>query len=46
MDPVQILNLNRRHILGHEPEMPVTKALGFLLAKAKMCTLNMMWLRH
>jgi len=46
MEPVQSLNLNRRYISGLEPEMPVTKAHGFLLAKAKIYILNMLWLRY
>jgi len=29
MEPIQRLNLNRRYILGLEPEMPVTHVGGY-----------------
>ena len=33
MEPVQGLNLNRRYILGLEPEMPVTHVEGYTVYK-------------
>jgi hypothetical protein len=39
MEPVQDLNLNRRYILGLEPELPVTHVGGYAVYMLSICSL-------